>query len=223
MKLASFSEGGPILAAWDYVSRSHRPVIVLPDGCRDLIVGCDPATGARKLLFSNLDAAPQTVVLPAGKQLAGLRLRVGVTLPPLVIDELRRELERPSGDAEPGLVGQVVTAHAELNDDLLEAIAAGRTVLRAARHLGASERTLHRRMLARTGRPPSFWLDLARARRALACLSTGMTLAEIAIEAGYADQAHFTRSFGARFGAPPGSFRSQPALMRLAALPGFSG
>jgi len=50
-----------------------------------------------------------------------------------------------------------------------------------------------------------------------------MTLVEIAMAAGYADQAHFTRSFGAPFGAPPGAFRTEPRLMRLAALPGFSG
>jgi len=223
MASASFSEGGPILAAWDYVSRDQPPVTVLPDGCRDLIVRCDPATGARGLLFSELDAIPQTVILPAGQQLAGLRLRAGATLAASVVDELRRELERPSGDLGPDLVGQVVVSHVQLNDDLLAAIAAGRTVLRAARLLGVSERTLHRRMIARTGRSPSFWLDLARARRALSCLSTSMTLAEIAMEAGYADQAHLTRSFGARFGSSPGSFRKKPALMRLAAQPGFPG
>jgi AraC-like DNA-binding protein len=223
MKLASFSEGGPILAAWDYVPRTNRPVTVLPDGCRDLIVRCDPATGARGLMLSALDTTPQTIVLPAGQQLAGLRLRAGVTLPAWLLDELRRELERPSGDAAPELVGQAIATYAQVNDDLIGAMTAGHTVLRAAKLLGVSERTLHRRMLARTGRSPSFWLDLARARRALACLSTSMTLAEIAVEAGYADQAHFTRSFGTRFGAPPGSFRMKPALMRLAAQPGFSG
>jgi len=154
VKLASFSEGGPILAAWDYVPRTHRPVTVLPNGCRDLIVQCDPATGARGLMLSGLDAIPQTVNLPAGQRLAGLRLRAGVTLPSWLIDELRRELVRPSGDAEPDLVGQAIATDAELNDDLLGAITAGRTVLRAARLLRVSERTLHRRMIARTGRAP---------------------------------------------------------------------
>ncbi|MBL8594962.1 MAG: AraC family transcriptional regulator [Devosia sp.] len=223
MKLASFTEGGPILAAWDYVPRDRRPVTVLPDGCRDLIVRCDPATGARSLIFSGLDAFPQTLALPVGQRYAGLRLRAGVTLPSWLIEDLRRELARRSGGIEPDVVGEAIASYADLNDDLLGAVTAGRTVLGAARLLGVSERTLHRRMIARTGRPPSFWLDLARARRALACLSTDMTLVEIAMEAGFADQAHFTRSFGARFGEPPGAFRTKPTLMRLAQLPGFSG
>ena len=221
--MTSLSERGAILATWEYVSHNHRAVTVLPDGCRDLIVRRDLATGTQELIVSGLDATRHTMVLPAGQHLAGLRLRPGVTVPASLMHELRRAIERPSCGAEPSLVGQAIATYAELNDDLMGAIAAGRTVVGAARLLGVAERTLHRRMRARTGRPPSFWLGLARARRALACLSADMTLSEIAAEIGYADQAHFTRSFGAHFGAPPGSFRGDPVLMRLAAQPGFSG
>lgn len=223
VKSAGRCKENPILAEWDFPARKDRSITVLPDGCRDLIVSRDPATGMQALLFSDLDVSRKTMLHRAGQQLVGFRLRPGATLPARLVDEVRRALERPSGDAQPDLVGQAIATYAELNDDLVEAIAAGRTVVRAARLLGVAERTLHRRMLARTGRPPSFWLDLARSRRALVCLSTGMTLVEVAAEAGYADQAHLTRSFGARFGVPPGAFRNDPALMRLAVQPGFAG
>lgn len=223
VKSVSRSRNDPILAEWAFVSHGRRSITVLPDGCRDLIIRRDPATEAQTLVLSDLDAVRRTMIQPAGQQLVGLRLRPGASLPSRLVDELRRALEQTSGSTASHLVGQAVATYAELDDELLDAIVAGRTVARAARLLGVAERTLHRRMIARTGKPPSFWLDLARSRRALACLSTGMALVEIAAEAGYADQAHLTRSFGARFGAPPGHFRRNPALMRLAAHPGFSG
>ena len=44
-------------------------------------------------------------------------------------------------------------------------------------------------------------LDFTRTR-----LKQGATLAEVALESGFADQAHFTRMFTASFGLPPGRY-----------------
>ncbi|MGK9286369.1 helix-turn-helix domain-containing protein [Sinorhizobium meliloti] len=114
-------------------------------------------------------------------------------------------------------------AYGVLNDDLVGALASTSTVMIAARQLGVSERTLHRHVRKRTGEAPSFWIELARARRALRALRVGLPLAEVAFDAGYADQAHFTRAFGARFGCSPAKFRRNPLLMPLAGRPGFAG
>lgn len=118
---------------------------------------------------------------------------------------------------------ELVSETAATNDEVVAALAASRSVAEAARHLGITTRTLNRHAWAALGAAPSFWLDLSRSRRALAALGSGLGLAEIAALAGFADQAHFTRSFGALFGMPPGRFRRDRVLMRRAADPGFSG
>jgi len=53
--------------------------------------------------------------------------------------------------------------------------------------------------------------DLLHARRlekaAELLLSTGISIAEIALESGYSDQAQFTKAFRQLYGTPPGSYR----------------
>ena len=50
-------------------------------------------------------------------------------------------------------------------------------------------------------------LRLEAAARAL--LAGGEPIAQVALEAGFASQAHFTRAFSAHFGRPPGAFRRE--------------
>jgi AraC family transcriptional regulator len=59
-----------------------------------------------------------------------------------------------------------------------------------------------------TGDPPHRWLLRQRVERAKALLrESRMTLAEVAIACGFADQSHFTRVFNAQAGASPGVWR----------------
>jgi AraC-like DNA-binding protein len=60
----------------------------------------------------------------------------------------------------------------------------------------------HRYLLARR-------LDLARQR-----MGAGRPLADVAAEAGFADQAHFTRTFKAMFGMTPARYRALRARVR---------
>ncbi|MEI9927407.1 MAG: AraC family transcriptional regulator [Sphingomonas sp.] len=58
------------------------------------------------------------------------------------------------------------------------------------------------------GEPPHRWLVRQRIERAkLLMRDTRSTLAEIALACGFADQSHFTRSFGAAVGATPRTWR----------------
>lgn len=61
-----------------------------------------------------------------------------------------------------------------------------------------------------TGMSPHQWLIERRIEHALALmrLKDG-PLADIALEAGFADQSHFTRAFSARMGVTPGTWRRQ--------------
>lgn len=54
--------------------------------------------------------------------------------------------------------------------------------------------------------PHAYLTDL-RIRQARAMLVLGRPIAEVALECGFADQAHFTRHFKARTGVTPGQFR----------------
>ena len=59
-----------------------------------------------------------------------------------------------------------------------------------------------------TGMPPHRWLIERRIDRAKALLRTAdLSLAEIALSCGFADQSHFTRVFTAAIGTTPGAWR----------------
>jgi AraC-like DNA-binding protein len=84
---------------------------------------------------------------------------------------------------------------------------------------GYSERQLQRRFNAEVGLGRKRVAQLQRARRAYALMQAGRSLAEAAAEAGYADQAHLTRSFRLFAGRTPADilgddadeFASRPA------------
>lgn len=79
-----------------------------------------------------------------------------------------------------------------------------------AAHMQVSVRTIHKRFEAAETSFGRALLDLRldASRRALAdpCCS-GLTVTQIAYGAGFNDLSHFTKSFRARFGMPPGRFR----------------
>ncbi|HLU57013.1 MAG TPA: AraC family transcriptional regulator [Pseudonocardia sp.] len=86
------------------------------------------------------------------------------------------------------------------------------------RLLGASERTLRRRCLAAVGLGPKalhrvlrFQGFLARAQQAMAAGRSPGALADLAVDAGYADQAHLTRECVRLTGATPRSFLAEAA------------
>lgn len=60
---------------------------------------------------------------------------------------------------------------------------------------------------ASTGVTPHNWLQVLRVDRARGLLATDLTLAEIALDCGFADQSHFTRVFGRLAGSTPGAWR----------------
>jgi AraC-like DNA-binding protein len=172
--------------------------------------------------YVELDDTARLLELGAGELAMGVRLRPGATLR---FRELNLAFARTimNSPVSAGAIAELVAEHALSNDGIMDAIAKSRSVTEAARQEGVSQRSLHRRLISLTRRPPSYWLDLGRARRALAALPSELPLAEIAYLAGYADQAHLTRSFSFRFGTTPGRFRRSNRLMRLAGHQGFSG
>ncbi|MFI7134300.1 DUF6597 domain-containing transcriptional factor [Nonomuraea sp. NPDC050153] len=72
------------------------------------------------------------------------------------------------------------------------ALRKGRTVGEVAWDLGFSERHLHRRSLVTFGYSPKTLQRIVRFQRALTLARAGVPLAEVAVTAGYADQAHLS-------------------------------
>jgi AraC-like DNA-binding protein len=79
-------------------------------------------------------------------------------------------------------------------------------VAEVARDLAVSERHLRRLVTAEVGYGPKRLGRVLRLRRALARVRAGVELAEVAFEAGYADQAHFTNECRALAGVSPSVF-----------------
>lgn len=78
-----------------------------------------------------------------------------------------------------------------------------------ARALGASERTLHRRLKQASGESPKAFINRVRFETARTLLETGaQPIKEVAAGAGYADEASFRRNFRRYSGMTPGAFRA---------------
>lgn len=92
---------------------------------------------------------------------------------------------------------------------LLAALADGETrrVGVAAARAGRSREHASRAFHAALGLPPRAFLAERRLRRALALLAGPDLLADVALAAGYADQAHLTRALRAATGRTPGALR----------------
>ena len=69
--------------------------------------------------------------------------------------------------------------------------------------IGISTPELVRRFKRRNGLPPSAWSYDKRLHRALHLVEHGSSLAKIAVDLGYSDQAHMTRRFKAAVGVSP--------------------
>ena len=92
-----------------------------------------------------------------------------------------------------------------------------RSIHHLASQLGTSERTLRRRMLAEVGLTPKRYLRTVRLQSALCALAhDGLDMAaSIAIEVGYADQAHMCREFQQMLGCAPSASLSLPVSVPL--------
>lgn len=216
----SREQRAPLLEAWAYTVETSRPVVVFPDGCRDLIVR-SPNAGPPTLLVSPLDHHARWVNVVAGERIEGLRLRPGVR-----VDEATLIRRWVDGDlADPRDLERELGTFVSLDPhvaDALEALAEPhRLPQRAATSLGVSLRSLQR-LLAHARLPsPQTWQQLARARRTAAALERDEPLASLALEHGYADQAHMTRAMRRWFGLGPRALRRAPDHRAAIAASGY--
>lgn len=195
-----------VLAVWACAPEAGRQAIVIPDGCRDLIIEHRSHADTR-CFMSELSRRTYAVRLSAGTRMIGLRLKPGTRVDEKALlewasnrcpddisksDRLDEFCERPLAVVE-----------------MLECLQSGvSSVSQAARCLGVSRRTLQRTVKKTTGETPCFWLGLARVRRTCRSLGDFGRLADAAAVFGYADQAHMTRDVKAWLGVTPSAVKS---------------
>jgi len=202
-----------------------RPANVLPDLCTDLIW-----ESGRGAFVAGPDTGPAPTVTAPGTVLAGARFRPGAGGPALGLSlaELRDQridfacLQPKLAEAlRPDLTpAQAVGAVTQLAARLVgehppdELVVQAGTLLAIRRTsvddlasaVCVSDRQLRRRFAEAVGYGPKVTERVLRFRRVMKNLTDGgdtLDLARLAVEAGYADQAHLTRETTRLSGLPP--------------------
>jgi AraC-like DNA-binding protein len=78
-----------------------------------------------------------------------------------------------------------------------------------AHEVGASEKTIQRTFIARTGMPFQQWRNYVRMTRALELHARGIRLIDIAISVGYSTEGAYAQAFKKFYGYPPSKFQSK--------------
>ena len=214
--------------------RTGAPPRVLPDGCVDLVW-----TGAGLVVAGPATRAAVPPVAPDAVKL-GVRFRVGAAGAVLgvpagelvdaspALGELwpdgRETAERMGEAADPRarldvLAGAVAErlARSPAPDPLVRAAVVdvarpGTRIASLGDRLGISERQLRRRFESAVGYAPKTLARVLRLQRFLVLAAGGEDLARIALEAGYADQAHLTRECGRLTGLPAAALLASGAI-----------
>ena len=188
---------------------------ILPDACVDIV------WAGSRLVIAGPATGPTFATVPANTPAFGVRFRVGAAgaalgLPAAEVLDANVPLEDvwPDGREVTERVGdrprvetlaEVVAARLVAEPDaLVRAAAAG-----ADPNLGA--RQLRRRFADAVGYGPKTLQRILRFQRFLVLAQTSTDLARLALEAGYADQAHLTRECSRLAGMPPAALLASGA------------
>jgi AraC family transcriptional regulator len=165
----------------------------------DLVFVSDP--GLQDLAHAYLARAFDDALPPSRLEMEARAL--------LLLDQLHRLHDaQQRRDAAPG---QLASWQLNRVCDHLEAHLAHDVGLSTLADLvGLSPKHFARAFKQSTGTPPHQWLIARRIERASSLLrSTSQTLAEVALNCGFADQSHFTATFRRVIGSSPGRFRAE--------------
>lgn len=223
-----------VLARWKQDAPPDGSSVVLPDGCRDLILHVN-AGGRCEWMVSHLADTAYEVPEDAQGRWLGYRFQPGAcvdseALLAAVVTIGTGAASMPH-DPEPLLprtiehrVLDAIDACVRVDPRIQEALAAlaeARSIRTASGALGVSERSLERLTVTATGQPPRYWRALARIRRAAQALAGPLPLVDIAADHGFSDQAHFSRECRRWLGLAPSHLRASPALLATVAAIGY--
>jgi AraC-like DNA-binding protein len=214
-----------VSCTWEQEIGEHHEQRIVPDACVDLI------WSGHRLSVAGPDTRARVVALDPGTRIVGVRLRPGVAgavlgLPatelcdqaPDAHDVLGRDateamLAELQGGGDPhAILRRAVELRSQRAPDPL--VRAAITALDrprahvsgAASELGLSARQLRRRVSEAVGYGPKTLARVLRFRRLQALAASDRTLVELALDAGYADQAHMTAEVTRLAGLSPVRF-----------------
>lgn len=180
-----------LVDTWEASPTTNETSLIIPDGCRDLIL--TQRKGERPYWHvSPLFERTRPILSVSGSRLKGFRLQPGARINE---SHLLASLNNEHDDELTIL--DKLNSFAYRDENTAEAVACFASgvarVTDAAKRLGVSSRTLQRFTLKATGQTPSYWLKLARVRKAARDLYTSTPSVELAYQHGYSDQAHLCR------------------------------
>ncbi|MEO1529906.1 MAG: helix-turn-helix domain-containing protein [Planctomycetota bacterium] len=209
----------PILEIWEYAEATTSSTVVVPDGCRDLI-GRSSRGQPPTWFVTDIDEHARTVATKACDSFVGFRLKPGTSIDR---EQLLRESGAFAGDVDVVATRIRETCSISSNvDAALASLAFASTVEEAAKQSGVSPRTLQRLVLRETSKTPQFWLQLARVRRAARKIASAKSLADVAYDSGFSDQAHMTRQFRRWYARTPSQFADNADLQSSIHQPGYA-
>ncbi|MCP4990157.1 MAG: AraC family transcriptional regulator [Colwellia sp.] len=204
--------GNNLLSSWNYRSKLESTPVILPDGCRDLIMKV-VNKGKPEWFVSPMYDKAEIVSIEANSVLSGYRMKPGVNI---AEKALLSSLYQSKDNIDD--ISNLLSDFTDTKCSVQEALACLATnicsVKQVAKELGVSSRTLQRLIVSNTNKSPTYWILLARARRAARALTESITLAEIAEVYGYADQSHMNREFKRWFDTTPLTMRTKPNVLR---------
>ena len=212
--------GVPGVVLWQ--KTEPRPAMgrILPDGCMDLIWD-----GAR-LFVAGPDTRARWHLPDADASFVGLRFSrgIGPAFLGVAADEVcdlspgvdsvwsgteARVLSEQVAARPVQAMEQWLTSRAKVEEGprlgaaVFHFAASGTKVAAMAERLGWSVRQLHRRCLPLFGYGPQHLTRVLRFQRALVAARAGLSLAQLAVTAGFADQAHLSRDVRDLTGTTP--------------------
>jgi AraC-like DNA-binding protein len=204
----------PFVAAVTHVrygSACHD--VTTPDGLWDIVIQWH--AGKVTVLQTGLITSPVALDYLEGDEYLSISFRPGVFMPrlpgermvdtavvrPLTTERTfaldSEELEIPSFDNAEGLVERLMKHDVIVRDELVSEVAEGGAE-------GLSPRTVQRHFVRALGLSPKRLAQIQRANRAVDLLRAGRTAVDVAMDLGYADQPHMTRSLRRFVGRTPG-------------------
>jgi hypothetical protein len=193
--------------------------VTTPDGCWDLVVM--KLRGRVAVLQTGVITRPVALDYRAGDEYLCISFRPGVFMPRLpgveMVDRGRLRplsstrafhldsevLEIPTFANAESMVERLVRREIITRDEIVEGVVDGRP-------RAISPRSVQRHFLQALGLSPKQLAQIQRARQAVTLLRQGRPMVDVALEIGYADQPHLTRSLKRIMGQTPGQIVSTP-------------
>src|SRR4029079_9175081 len=187
--------------------------VTTPDGCWDIVV--QRHAGRVAILRTGVITAPVSLGYDPGDEYLSISFRPGVFMPRTpgvqMVDRAHllptpsprsfwlegSALEIPTFENAEGLVDRLVRGGIIVCDEIVDGLVTGRP-------RAATPRSVQRHFLRALGPTSHGLAQIRRACRAVDLLQQGCAPAEVAVDVGYADQPHMSRSLKRLMGRPPG-------------------